>query len=88
MGKDEFGNVIWNNTFVDLEIVKADSYGACIDACALSIEEDITWNKGIGQCVAVIWVSAGSNKGYCWLKNGTGYPHYAADIYAALLEVA
>ena len=50
------------------------------------LKEDITWSRGIGQCTAVVWVTAGSNKGDCWLKNGTGYPHYSPDEYAAVLE--
>jgi hypothetical protein len=80
--------VIWNNTDVDLGYVIVDSYGACIDACALAIKEAITWNGGTGQFAAVVWVSAGSNKGECWLKNGTGYPYYFSDIYAAVLELS
>jgi hypothetical protein len=87
VGKDASGNVIWNNTDVDLTAFIVDSYGACIDACAVSIKEGITWSRGIGQCSAVVWVTAGSDKGDCWLKNGTGYPHYDSDIYAAVLEV-
>lgn len=78
--------VRWNNTDVDLEALVLDSYGACIDACAVSIQFGGPWSAGIGQCAAVVWVSAGSSKGACWLKNGTGHPHYAPDSYAALLE--
>ena len=86
VGKDVLGIVIWNNTDVDLVAFIVDSYEACIDACAVSIKENITWSRGTGQCAAVVWVSAGINKGGCWLKNGTGYPYYEPDIYAALLE--
>src|SRR5256714_4284891 len=87
VGKDDSGNVLWSNTDVDLQYLKLDSYGACIDACAVANMEGISWKAGTGHCAAVIWASAGSGRGDCYLKNGTGYPHYASDIYAALLEV-
>jgi hypothetical protein len=73
VGKDASGNVIYNNTVVDLESVIVDSYGVCIDACAVSITEGIiTWDNGAGKCAAVAWVSEGSGKGSCYLKMGLG----------------
>jgi hypothetical protein len=78
----------WNNTDADLYSVNLNSYGACIDACALSRQEGIQWNGVSGSCAAVIWVSEGGGHGDCYLKNGTGKPHYNPVIFAALLQTA
>lgn len=78
----------WNNTDADLESVNVNSYGACIDACALSRQEGIEWTGVSGSCTAIIWVSEGAGHGDCYLKNGTGKPHYNPVIFAALLQIS
>jgi hypothetical protein len=78
----------FNNTFADLAVANVDSYGSCIDACALSRQEGIQWTGVSGSCTAVVWVSEGDGHGDCWMKNGTGKPHYNPVIYAALLQTS
>lgn len=76
----------FNNTDADLYMVNVTSYGACIDACALSRAEGLQWSVASGSCAAVIWSSEGSGHGSCYFKNGTGKPHYAPPVYAAILH--
>ena len=44
----------WNNTSTDLAVANVDSYGSCIDACALSRQEGIRWTGAFKSCMTVV----------------------------------
>ncbi len=60
----------YNSTATVLIDFLVNSFGACLDACAVSNSIGVFYSAS-GYCQSATWISAGSTFGTCWLRNAT-----------------